>query len=584
MKHYHERKGTMQQPDGMNLLQILGMLAGGLALFLFGLGLLTNALKTIAGARLQSVLGSLTANRFRGVLAGAGITALLNSSTITTVLMVGFVSAGLMTLGQTVPMIMGANVGSTFTAQIIAFNVSALTPFMLAIGFALYAFADKQTPKHIGTVILGLGLLFLGLQFMGDSTRPLRTFQPFIDAMQDMKNPAIGILIGAVFTAIVQSSAATLGIIIALGSQGLMPLEAAIALVLGANVGTVGTALLSSIGKSAEAVQVGVVHLLFNVFGVLLLVFIIPQYADFIRHISPSAPELEGVARLAAETPRQVANAHTMFSVASTLVLIWFTGPIARLAQLIVPAPPPDDTKRVGDPIYLDDTFLTVPSMAMKHAQMELRRLGEQILDMVRNGAPVAVSGRIEDISALLDQGRETGRLSTSILHYIGRLSQEEHSEHASRQILDLAQIITSLEGINDVVTTNLTSAGQQRLAEALDLARFRNEHTARFADAVIRNLEQAIETIGQPDAEKSAQVVAAKPEIEALGVLARNGVIERLKLDDKSDVLSFRLASDIIAQFREVAHFARTIARTTQNLQPGIEENEQREGPTQEV
>src|SRR5215469_12921072 len=351
----------MQSARDLNYLQILGMLAGGLALFLFGLGLLTNALKTIAGARLQSVLGSLTANRFRGVVAGAGITALLNSSTITTVLMVGFVSAGLMTLGQTVPMIMGANVGSTFTAQIIAFNVSALTPFMLAIGFALHAFADKQTLKYIGTVTLGLGLLFLGLQFMGDSTRPLRTFQPFIDAMQEMKNPLIGILIGAVFTAIVQSSAATLGIIIALGSQGLMPLEAAIALILGANVGTVGTALLSSIGKSAEAVQVAVVHLLFNVFGVLMLVFIIPQFADFIRHISPSAPELEGVARLAAETPRQVANAHTMFSVASTIILIWLTGPIARLAQLIVPAAPPDDTKRTGDPIYLDDTFLTVP-------------------------------------------------------------------------------------------------------------------------------------------------------------------------------------------------------------------------------
>lgn len=572
----------MQQSGDMNLLQVLGMLAGGLALFLFGLGLLTNALKTIAGARLQSVLGGLTANRFRGVVAGAGITALLNSSTITTVLLVGFVSVGLMTLAQTVPMIMGANIGSTFTAQIIAFNVSALTPFMLAIGFALYAFADRQPLKQLGTVILGLGLLFLGLQFMGDSTRPLRTYQPFIDAMQDMKSPLIGILIGAVFTAIVQSSAATLGIIIALASQGLMPLEAAIALVLGANVGTVGTALLSSIGKSAEAVQVAVVHLLFNVFGVLMLVLIIPQYADFIRHISPTAPELKGAARLAAETPRQVANAHTMFSVASTMILIWFTGPIARLAQLIVPAAPPDDTKRAGDPIYLDDTFLTVPSMALQRAQMELTRLGEQVLDIVRKGAPVAVRGPVEDIAAVLEQDKETDRLSTSILHYIGRLSQEAHSEQQSRQMLDLAQIIANLEGINEVVTTNLTSVGQHRLAEGLDLERFRNEHTARFADAVIRNLEQAIETISQPDAKKSAQVVAAKPEIEALAVAARNSVIERLKLNDKSGVLSFRLVSDIISQSREIAHFARTIARTTQYLQPMAEPNERRQDQNQ--
>jgi len=395
--------------------------------------------------------------------------------------------------------------------------------------------------------------------------------------MQNMKSPLIGILIGAVFTAIVQSSAATLGIIIALGSQGLMPLEAAIALVLGANVGTVGTALLSSIGKSAEAVQVGVVHLLFNVFGVLMLVFVIPQYADFIRHISPTAPELEGVARLAAETPRQVANAHTMFSVASTIVLIWFIGPIARLAQLIVPATPPDDTKRTGDPIYLDDTFLTVPSMALQRVQMELTRLGDQVLDIARKGAPVAISGRVEDIADVLEQKSETDRLSSSILQYIGRLSQEEHSEQQSRPMLELAQIIANLEGINEVVTTNLTAVGQQRLAARLDLDRFRNEHTARFADAVINNLEQAIETISQPDAKKSAQVVAAKPEIEALAVAARNSVIERLKLDDEYGVLSFRLASDISAQFREVAHFARTIARTTHHLQPLLEPSEPR-------
>src|SRR5215472_4512295 len=163
----------MQPSDDLNFVHMLGLLAGGLALFLFGLQLLTGALKAIAGAQLQVLLGTLTANRFRGVLAGAGITALLNSSTITTVLMVGFVSAGLMTLRQTVPMIMGANIGSTFTAQIIAFNVSALTPFMLAIGYLGYAFGRRPVLREVGGVILGFGLLFLGIQFMGDATFPL---------------------------------------------------------------------------------------------------------------------------------------------------------------------------------------------------------------------------------------------------------------------------------------------------------------------------------------------------------------------------------------------------------------------------
>lgn len=553
--------------NDLNLIHMTGLLVGGLALFLFGLELMTGGLKAIAGARLQTVLGTLTANRFRGVLAGAGVTALLNSSTITTVLMVGFVSAGLMTVAQTVPMIMGANIGSTFTAQLIAFDMSAITPFMLAIGFLLHAFGGRELLRQLGGILLGFGMLFLGIQFMGDATRPLRTFQPFIDLMQEMTNPVVGILIGAIFTAIVQSSAATLGIIIALGSQGLVPLEAGVALVLGANVGTVGTALLSAIGKSAEALQVGLVHLLFNGIGVLLFVFIIPQFADFVRFISPSYPELAGVERLAAETPRQVANAHTVFSVGCTLVLIWFAGPLGRLAQLLAPAAPPSEVQPVGDPVYLDETALGVPALALQRAQLELARLGEHVLETVRRGAVTVISGKVDDIGLLLDESKETKRLATSILHYIGRSSQEEHSEEQSRRIVDLAQIVTSLEGVNDVVTTNLVSVSQQRLAEGVDLARLRDESTTRFAQAVIGTLERAVETIGAPDAAKASEVVASKAETDALAAEARQSVMAKLRIDDKADVVNFRLASDIIEQLKQVARFSRTIAETTQGL-----------------
>src|SRR5215470_4258104 len=382
----------MPPTSNINLIEMIGLLSAGLALFLFGLQLLTDSLKAIAGARLPVVLGRMTSNRFKGMFAGAAITALLNSSTITTVLLVGFVSAGLMTLSQTVPMIMGANIGSTFTAQIIAFNVSALTPFMLAFGFLGYAFARREILRELGGVILGLGLLFLGIQFMGEATHPLRTYQPFVDAMHTMENPLLGIVIGAVFTAIVQSSAATLGLIIALASEGLMPLEAAIPLILGANIGTVGTALLAGIGKSAEAARVGIVHLLFNVIGVLLFVFLIPQTADFARLISPSAPELQGTARLAAETPRQVANIHTLFSVVSALVLIWFTGPLARLAELIVPARH-EEVAAAGDPRYLDEASLAAPSLALQKARLELGRLAELVLQRAQAGLMVAIEG-----------------------------------------------------------------------------------------------------------------------------------------------------------------------------------------------
>jgi phosphate:Na+ symporter len=550
--------------DELNLAGMVALIAGGLALFLFGLELMTASLKAMAGPGLQVALGKITANRFRGLLAGAFVTALLNSSTITTLLMVGFVSAGLMTLDQTVPMIMGANIGSTVTAQIIAFNISAATPIILAVGFLLRSLGRREALRHLGSMLLGFGLLFLGIQFMGDGARPLRTFQPFIDIMQDMRNPLIGVLIGAIFTAIVQSSAATMAIAIAIGSQGLMPLESGIALVLGANVGTCLTALLASIGKSAEALQVGVVHLLFNVLGVAAWLFFIPQLADLVRHFSPSAPDLEGTARLAAETPRQLANAHTLFSVATTFVLIWFTGPIAWLAKAIVPI----RRKKIRDddePVYLDESALTAPSLGLQRVHLELNRLAELTLDTVKRARAVVVEGVQQDLDALVNRDSQIDRLELSILLYLGKLSQLEHTESQGREMISLTQIATTLEALSDVVTTNLTSLGHRRLAEGIDLAQLKDDQTSAFADAVIRNLEDAIAALAHADPSQPAKVLAAKGRIQELAESARQSVLGKLELSDEKDVVRFSLATDLIEQFKQIAHFARQIARITE-------------------
>lgn len=545
----------------LHLAPMMAMIAGGLALFLFGLELMTASLKAVAGPGLQTTLGKLTAGRFRGMLAGAFVTALLNSSTITTVLMVGFVSAGLMTLNQTVPLIMGANVGSTITAQIIAFNLSAVTPVILAVGFLLRALGRREALRHLGNMVLGFGLLFLGIQFMGDGTRPLRTFQPFIDIMQDMRNPLVGILLGAIFTAVVQSSAATMAIAIAIASQGLMPLESGIALVFGANVGTCLTALLAAIGKSAEALQVGVVHLLFNVLGVLAWVFFIPQLADLVRHISPSAADLQGTARLAAETPRQLANAHTLFSVATTFVLIWFTGPIASLAQAIAPARG-RKAKDDHEPLYLEESALAVPSLGLQRVHLELNRLGELTVEMVQRVRTVVVEGGKQDLDALVSRDNQIDRLESSILIYLGKLSQLEHTEGQGREMIGLAQIASTLEALSDVVTTNLVSLGHQRLAEGIDLGQLKDDRTSEFADAVIRNLEQSIAAVDQASRSQALKVLAAKGRIQELAESARKSVFAKLQLSEKKDVVSFSLANDMIEQFKQIAHLARQIAR----------------------
>jgi phosphate:Na+ symporter len=536
----------------LNLIQMLGLLVGGLALFLFGLELMTAGLKTMAGAKLQKILSRMTANRFLGVAAGGVVTAILNSSTITTVLMVGFVSTGLMTLAQSVPMIMGANIGSTVTAQIMAFNVSALAPFMLAAGFLCHAFADRAWLRQLGGIVLGFGLLFLGIQFMSEATQPLRAYQPFIDAMQGMRNPLLGILIGAAFTAIVQSSAATLAIIIALAAQGLMPLQAAIALILGANIGTCGTALLAAIGRPPEALQVGVVHLLFNVLGVLFFVFVIPQFAGLVRAISPSAPELEGIARLAAETPRQVANTHTIFSVANTLVLIWFVTPIARFAQWLVPSRHPLNVNE-GEPLYLDDASLAAASLGLEKANLEVVRLGGMVLRTVEAG--LAADATPRELANLLEENQNTDRLTSSILLYIGRLSQVAHSESEGKKMIGLTRITSRLDGIRDVMTHNLIPGRLHRMEDGARAPRLGDQHILRLEEAVTLNLEQVIALIRPAGTADEPVALMPQAEIDKLAANARRSVLGKVGLiTGKTAVLNFRQATDRIEAVRQIA------------------------------
>jgi phosphate:Na+ symporter len=272
---------------------------------------------------------------------------------------------------------------------------------------------------------------------------------------------------------------------------------------------------------------------------------------------------LQGTARLAAETPRQVANTHTIFSVATTFILIWFAGPLSRLAQLIVPARP-QETKEPSEPLYLDESALTVPSLGLQRVSLELARLGDLVLAMVRRAPTVATDGRQEDLQSLLGQDDKIDRLESAILVYIGRLSEVEHTKEESRRMADLAQTAGNLEIISDVVTTNLVSLGQQRVAERIDLGRLWDESTSQFVDTVTRNLEQAVETIRQPDASKAEEVVAAKRRIEELAAAARDRFLKNLHLADTKDMLSFRLATGIIEQFKQVAHFARRIAEIT--------------------
>jgi phosphate:Na+ symporter len=273
---------------------------------------------------------------------------------------------------------------------------------------------------------------------------------------------------------------------------------------------------------------------------------------------------LQGVARLAVETPRQIANAHTVFSVSSTLILLWFVGPLARLAQIIVP-PRRQKTKSADEPLYLDESSLTIPSVGLQRITLELGRLGELVLAMVRRSFAVIGAGRLEDLQAVIDRCDEIDRLQYAILVYVGRLSEMQHSEEEGQRLVGLAQAADHLQSVSDIVKTNLVSLGQQRVAEGIDLKRLRDENTAQFAETVVQNLEQAIGTISQPNASEAEQVIEAKKVVEELAATARKNILDKLLLSDEKDLLSFRLTSGLIEYSKQIAYFARRIAEITQ-------------------
>ncbi len=380
-------------PDGAIDWWTMGMkLFGGLALFLFGMEQMADALKAVAGERMKVILAKLTTNRFMGAVTGAFVTAIIQSSSVTTVLVVGFITAGLMSMSQSIGVIMGANIGTTITAQIVAFKVTKIALLMVAVGFSMLFFSKQERIKQYGGMIMGLGMVFFGMSVMSDAMKPLRSYQPFLDLMTSMENPLIGILIAAGFTGLVQSSSATTGIVIVMATQGFITLEAGIALAFGANIGTCVTAMLAAIGKPREAVRAAVVHVLFNVFGVLLWVGFIPYLAQFVTMLSPAHPELSGIDRLAAEAPRQIANAHTVFNIANTLIFIGLTGQFARLVEWLVPDRPVEE-EVIIQAKYLDEELLDTPSLALGRVRLEIGHMGDRVREMLQKILP-AISFR----------------------------------------------------------------------------------------------------------------------------------------------------------------------------------------------
>jgi phosphate:Na+ symporter len=537
-------------------------LFGGLALFLFGMDVMTQALKSAAGDYMKDILGKLTRNRFVGVGMGAFVTAIIQSSSVTTVILVGFISAGLMSMSQSVAVIIGANIGTTITAQILAFKVTKLALPIIAIGFTIAFTATRNNWKQYGMIILGLGLVFYGMAVMSTALNPLRSYEPFVQFMISMKNPILGAAVGALFTAVVQSSSATTGILIVMASQGLIGLEPAIAIALGANIGTCVTAGLASIGKPREAVRAAVVHTLFNVAGVALWISFIPQLAELAYLISPAQEGLAGTERMAAETPRQIANVHTFFNVVNAFLFVGFTTQIARLVEWMIPDKPikPDQAML---PKYLDKSLLSTPAIALETVRMELSRLGKRVSEMVSAIMPAAITGSRDELERVAAMDKVVDALHIAIIHFLGQISLVKLSTRQSEELMNLVEIANDLEHIGDRIATGMVTSAHKRIDEDVNVSPETAEVLIEYHAVVLETLDDALKSVAKQKTKLARRVRGRKKDFSQLSRSIAEHGFDRLTADAPNRLKTYAREMEVVELLEGVFTIARRIART---------------------
>ena len=428
----------------MSISIVLGLL-GGLALFLYGMQMMSSGLEAAAGNRMKGILEKLTSNPILGVIVGAGITAVIQSSSATTVMVVGFVNSGMLSLQQAVWIIMGANIGTTITGQLIALDVGAIAPLLAFAGVAVVTFSKKQTVQHYGQIVAGLGILFLGMEMMSSAMSPLRDSETFISLMTQFGNPVIGILVGAVFTAIIQSSSASVGILQTLAIGGLIDLPNAVFVLFGQNIGTCITAVLASIGTSRNAKRTTIIHLTFNIIGTIIftIVCILTPLTTVVQNFTPDNPAA------------QIANMHTLFNVVTTLLLLPFGRKLAKLAVRILP-------EREGEEPDTQGLMYIKPLEAGAEYQMgnaaiafngiwnELRRMEKMTRENVEESFTAVMEGSSARFSKVEENEEYIDYLNKEISKYISRILVHETNRKDSSNFSSFFRICSNLERIGD--------------------------------------------------------------------------------------------------------------------------------------
>ncbi|MEG0308306.1 MAG: Na/Pi cotransporter family protein [Clostridium sp.] len=503
----------------MNTILLIINLLGGLGLFLYGMKMMGDGLENAAGDKLKGIFDKITSNPIKGVLTGTIVTAIIQSSSATTVMIVGFVNAGLMNLYQAAAVIMGANIGTTITAQLITFKFDTFAPIFLAIGAAMILFTKKRKVKEVGQIVLGFGILFLGLKLMSGAMSPLKDSIFFKELILKLQGHTIlGVLIGMMMTAVLQSSSASTGILVALASTGSLPLMVAIPILLGNNIGTCVTALISSIGTSRTAKKAAVFHLLFNMIGAIIFLLIpIGFLTELILRISPTY----GVEAI----PKQIANAHTLFNVVNTILLIPFIKYLVGFVNKLIPG---DDEKEVVGLKYVDERLLETPAIAFGQTTNEVVRMAEKAKENVKIAMRAFVDGDEEVIKIVYENEKVINLLEHDITRYLVKLSNSDLGEEQRTELAAYFHVVNDIERIGDHAE-NIADLASERITKGVQLSPEAMNEIKGMFDYTINSLEMSIDCFKNYNKEKAASIRGLEDRIDSLEKELRESHIKRL-------------------------------------------------------
>lgn len=535
----------------MSIANILSM-AGGLGLFLFGIRTMGDGLENAAGAKLKRMLEVLTGNRFLAVLVGFVVTAIIQSSTATTVMVVGFVNAGMMTLAQAVGVIMGANIGTTVTSLLIALNFSSVAAASVLVGVILMLASKKTLVKNLGSIFTGFGLLFLGIDLMSDSMAPLREsagFMNFIVAVSDSPlRPLFGILLGIVMTAVLQSSSASVGVLQTLAMQGLVPLKFSVFVLFGQNIGTCLTALFSTVGAKKNSKRAAVIHLLFNLLGTGMFIL-----------IALLTPYIEWIEKISSDPMAQIAISHIVFNVVSTVVLFPFAKLLVKLSCLIVPGK--DDNESEMHCRFIDDRLLNTPPFAVMQVGKEVARMAKLARDNFETSAYALINRSDKDLDKVMENEEVINYLNHHITSYLVKLNALDITDSDSDYIARVFHAINDIERVGDHAT-NLAEAAERNIGDGLTFSDAARDELNQLCGSVINLLDRSIEafnnqSLGDGEAKELSDL---EEHIDDLTLTCQDAHIFRLNRNECNTEAGM-LYLNTITDFERVGDHAINIA-----------------------